>query len=340
MNVSAEELKESSIKILTTVGVPKEDALIVADHLVEANLRGRDSHGVFTRLPRLIKGIKKGTINPRCKIKVIKETPAIALLDGAQGIGQVVSMKATEFAIKKAQELGVGVISVRHSSHVGFLGYYTEHMAKESMVGIALTNTEPAMAPTGGAEPVLGTNPISIGIPTKDKPIVIDMATSVVARGKILDCLHKGQRIKRGWAVDKEGKATEDPIAALEGALMPIAGPKGYCLAFGFDVLTGALAGASTGKDVKGTLHTEEVCTKGDLFVAINPVMFCGLKNFLERVERLKEQVKRCRRALGVDVIYLPGDPEILTREKRMLEGIPVDEKLWSDLIGLLEGVE
>lgn len=335
MNVSAEEIKRMSIKILTAVDVPKEDAIVVTDHFVEANLRGRDSHGVFIRLPRLIKGIKTGTINPRCKVKVVNETPAIALLDGNQGIGQVVSIEAMELAIKKARELGVGAVSVRNSSHVGFLGYYSEYAAKEGMIGIAFTNTEPAMAPTGGAEPVLGTNPISIGVPTKDQPIVIDMATSIVARGKILDYLRKGRRIKKGWALDKEGTVTEDPVAALEGALVPVAGPKGYCLSFGFDVLTGALAGASIGKDVKGTLHTEEVSTKGDLFITINPAMFCSLEDFLDGIERLKEQIKGCRRAPNVDVIYLPGDPEIVTREKRIREGIPVDENSWSNLMEL-----
>ena len=335
MNVYAEELKKISVEILTLAGVSEKDSTIVADHLVEANLRGRDSHGVFIRLPRIIKGIEKGTIKPRCKVKVINETPAIALLDGGNGIGQVVSMKAIRLAIKKAKKLGIGVVGVRRSSHIGFLGYYTEYAANENMIGIVLTNTEPAMAPTGGAEPVLGTNPISIGIPTRDLPIVIDMATSIVSRGKILKCLQRGEKIKKGWAVDKEGEITEDPKAALEGALLPIAGPKGYCLAFGFDVLTGALVGASVGKDVKGTLRTEEVSTKGDLFIAINPSLFCGFENFLERVEQLKKQVKSCKKARGVSVILLPGEPEMLIREKRIAEGIPVDEDSWKNLMEL-----
>ncbi len=331
--MSVEELKRVSIEILTAIGVPRENADVVADHLVEANLRGRDSHGVLLRLPRLIKGIKTGAINPSGKIKLIHETPATALLDGGLGIGQIVSLKAMELAIEKAKEVGIGVVSVRRASHIGFLGYYSEYAAKKGMIGIAFTNTEPAMAPTGGAEPVLGTNPITIGIPTRNAPIVIDMAASVVARGKILDYMRKGRRIEKGWAIDKEGTPTEDPAAALEGALLPIAGPKGYCLAFGFDLLTGALAGASIGKDVKGTLHAEEVSTKGDLFIAINPAAFCGLEEFLDRVERLKEQIKGCRRASGVNAIYLPGEPEIVAREKKMREGIPVNEKLWGNLI-------
>lgn len=332
--VSVEELRRVPIEILTAAGVPEEDAGIVADQLVEANLRGRDSHGVLVRLPRLIEGIRTGAIKPHSKVKVVHETPATALLDGGQGIGQVVSMKAVELALKKAERVGVGVVSVRRSSHIGFLGYYSEYVAKRGMIGITLTNTEPAMAPSGGAQPILGTNPIAIGIPTKDDLILIDMSTSVVARGKILDHLEKGTKIERGWAVDEEGKVTEDPKEALKGALLPIADSKGYCLALGIDVLTGALAGASVGKDVRGTLHTEEVCTKGDLFIVLNPAMFCGLKGFIKRVERLKKQIKSCRKAPGVDMIYLPGErSRRITRERTIREGISVDEKVWRNLI-------
>lgn len=333
--VSVEELRRASLEVLHVAGVPKEDARIVADHLVEANLRGCDSHGVLIRLPRLVKGIRSGAINPSSSVKVIRETSATTLLDGGQGIGQVVSMKAVDIAVEKARDVGVGVVSLRRCSHIGFLGYYSEHVARQGMVGITFTNTEPAMAPTGGAEPIFGTNPIAIGIPTKDYPILIDMSTSVVARGKIIDYMNKGLKIEKGWAIDREGKVTEDPEEALKGALLPIGGPKGYCLALGFDILTGALAGASVGKDVRGTLHAEEVCTKGDLFIAINPDMFCGLEAFMNGVERLKKQIKGCRKAPGVDMIYLPGDPEMITREKRMGEGVPVDEKSWSDLKAL-----
>lgn len=334
--VSAQELKEIAVKILTIVGVPEGDATLIADHLVEADLQGRNSHGVF-RLPAIVRGIKKKAISPRAQVEPIQETAAMALLDAKQGIGQVVSMKAMLLAMEKARHSGIGIVSVRGASHIGFLGYYTEYAAKQGMIGIALTNNEPATAPTGGAEPIHGTNPISIAFPTREEPIVVDMATSVVARGKILLSLQKGQKIPKGWAVDSEGRDTEDPAAALAGSLLPIGGPKGYCLAFAFDILTGALAGASVGVDVKGTVHTEEVCTKGDLFIAIEPQMFCGFESFLDRVERLKEQIKGCKRAPGVSQIYLPGQPEKMTRLKRSQEGIPVNERLWKELVELAQ---
>jgi L-2-hydroxycarboxylate dehydrogenase (NAD+) len=192
------------------------------------------------------------------------------------------------------------------------------------------------MTPPGGAEPILGTNPLAIGIPTKHDAIIIDMSTSVVSRGKILECLQKGLKIKKGWAVDERGEVTEDPEAALRGALLPMAEHKGFCLALGIDVLTGALAGASVGKDVKGTLHAEEFSTKGDFFTVINPDMFCGLRDFLDRVELLKRQIKSCKKAFGTNNIYLPGErSRSIIRNRRMQEGIPVEEKLWNNLIEL-----
>ena len=332
--VSAQELREIAVKVLITIGLLEEDAGLVANHLVEANLRGRDSHGVL-RLPHIVKGIKKKAISTQAQVETVRETAATALLDAKQGIGQVVALKAMHLAIKKAGDIGIGIVSMRNASHIGFIGYYTEYAAKQGMIGVAFCNTESAMAPFGGAEPILGTNPISITFPTREEPIVVDMATSLVARGKIIDLSRKGQRIPKGWAVDSEGRDTEDPVAALAGALLPVGGPKGYCLAFGFDVLAGALAGACVGTDVRGTVHTEEVCTKGDLFIAIDPQKFCGLESFLDRVERLKEQIKACKKAPGVTQIYLPGDPEWITRQKRQQEGIPVDEKLWSEVTEL-----
>lgn len=329
--VTAQELKDTATKILTSAGVTESEAASIADHLAEANLKGRDSHGI-SRLVGLIKGIEKKSINPETSLRVVQETPAMALLDANHSIGQIVALKAMNMAVEKAHKVGIGIVSMRNASHIGFLGYYADQAAKQGMVGIVFTNTEPAMSATGGAEPVLGTNPICIGIPTKTEPMVIDMATSIVARGKIIEYERNDKPIPKGWAIDKEGLDTEDATAALAGSLLPIAGPKGYCLAFAFDILTGALAGAAVGTDVKGTVHPEEVCTKGDLFIAIAPEMFNGSPDFLDKVEHLGEQVKSSKKAPGVTRILLPGDPELMTREKRLQEGIPVNEKLWQQL--------
>ena len=330
-NISAQELKDTATTILTSAGVVKNEAASIADHLVEANLRGRDSHGI-SRLVGLVKGLKNGAIKAETKVTVLQETPAMALLDANHSIGQVVALKATKMAIEKAKKVGIGMVSMRNASHIGFLGYYAEEAAQQGTVGMFFTNTEPAMSAWGGAEPLLGTNPICVGIPTRTEPMLVDMATSVVARGKIMESERNGTPIPKGWAIDKDGSDTEDASAALAGSLLPIAGPKGYCLAFAFDLLTGGLAGASVGRDVKGTAHADEVCTKGDLFMVIDPQCFNGSEDFLGKVEHLGDMAKSSKKAAGVSNILLPGDPELMTREKRMKEGIPLNENLWKQL--------
>ncbi|MBN2567837.1 MAG: Ldh family oxidoreductase [Deltaproteobacteria bacterium] len=329
--ITAQELKDTATSILTSAGVTDSEAALVADHLTEANLKGRDSHGI-SRLVGLVKGLENGAIHAGTNMTILKETPAMALIDANHSIGQIVALKAMDMAIEKAKKVGIGIVSMRNASHIGFLGYYAEKAAKQGTIGILFTNTEPAMSASGGAEPVLGTNPICVGIPTKGEPMVVDMATSVVARGKIMEHERNGKPIPKGWAIDKDGSDTEDPSAALAGSLLPIAGPKGYCLAFAFDLLSGALAGAAVGTDVKGTAHADEVCTKGDLFLAIDPELFNGSQDFLDRVEQLGKQVKSSKKASGVTQILLPGDPELTTKEKRLKEGIAINEKLWQQL--------
>ncbi|MEW6408520.1 MAG: Ldh family oxidoreductase, partial [Nitrospirota bacterium] len=216
--------------------------------------------------------------------------------------------------------------------------YYTEIMAKKGMIGICMTNTEPGMAPYGAAEKILGTNPLSIAVPTRDHPMILDMSTSVVARGKIVLAMEKGGGIPEGWAINKDGEITTDPIEALEGALLPFGGAKGSGLAIMVDILTGALSGSSVGKGVKGTFDMEHEGTKGDLFLAIDPANFGDYECFLDKVEDLKNQIKQAKKAKGVDEIFLPGEVEYLTRERKLKEGIPLREELIEELKKLKEG--
>lgn len=333
--LSLEELKKTMGEVLEKYGVPPKDAGIVSDHFAVAELWGRSSHGAL-RLPILIRGIKTGTINPRAEPKLVKETLAAALIDGDYGIGQVVSIRAMDLAIEKARSVGVGLISVRKTSHIGMLGYYVDYAARKGMISLAFTNAEPSVAPFGGAEPIFGTNPIAVGIPSRDEPIILDMATSVVARGRIIEALKAGKGIPKGWALDKTGKETEDPKEALEGVLLPIAGPKGYGLAMIVDILSGALSGASVGRDVTGTtFQIDRYPTKGDLFIAIDPEALVGKEEFLDRVERLKEQIRRCRPAVGFNRVLLPGEPEFIKRGEHLARGIRIEDKVWEEILAL-----
>lgn len=331
ISIKREDLLILSKKILMSRGVPEKDSNVVSDALVEANLRGHDSHGVI-RIPKWIIGIEAGAINPLCKVKEIRETCGVALLDGDHGLGPVVGIKASSVAVCKAKKIGISLVSVRKASHLGMLAYYTEFMAKKGMIGICMTNTEPGVAPYGGAEKILGTNPLSIAVPTRGNLIILDMSTSMVARGKIVLAIEKGEEIPEGWAIDKDGKITKNPKKALEGALLPFGGAKGSGLAIMVDILTGALAGASIGKNVRGTFDMRYEGTKGDLFMSIDPSILTDFETFLNSIDNLKGQIKQAKKRKGADEIFLPGEIEYFTREKRLKEGIPLKERLFKEL--------
>lgn len=337
IKIEHKTLRSLSKKIFMERGVCRDDAVIVVDVLVEANLRGHDSHGVI-RIPKWIAGLDVGAINAMAKVVTVRETQASALLDGDRGLGPVVGIKASNLSIDRAKKLGVGLIVIRKASHIGMLGYYTEYMAKHGVIGICMTNSESGMAPFGTIEKILGTNPLSIGVPSRNRPLILDMSTSVAARGKIVVAREKAEKIPEGWALNKSGYPTTDPEEALDGVLLPFGGVKGSGLAIMVDILTGALSGESVGKNVRGTYDMEQEGTKGDLFMAINPSMFTDLERFLESVDNLKNQVKHAKKAPGTEQILLPGELEYLTREKRSKEGIPLSEKLYSTLIDLKGG--
>jgi LDH2 family malate/lactate/ureidoglycolate dehydrogenase len=237
--VPAGALLEACGRILEKVGVPPEQARIIAEVTVEADLRGIGSHGLL-RLPAYVHRVQAGLMAADTQLKVVRERGATVLLDAQGGFGQVAGVYAMNQAIERARQHGVGFVAVRNANHFGIAAYYTMMALPHRMIGIAATNAAPSMAAWGGTTPVLGTNPISVAIPTgQDVDIVLDMASSVVARGKIRAAATKGERIPLGWALDAEGRPTEDPQAALKGTLLPIGGPKGYGLALVVDVLAG-----------------------------------------------------------------------------------------------------
>ncbi len=331
ITVTSEELLNLAQTIFVAKGVPELEADLVADALVEANLRGHDSHGVI-RIPKWANGLEAGAISPIAKVETIRETDASALLDGGRALGPVVAIKASEMAILKARSVGIAIVVLRKASHIGMLGYYTEYMAKRGVIGLCMTNTESGMAPFGTSDKILGTNPLSIGVPTREFPMILDMSTSVVARGKIVVAMENGEKIPLGWALNKDGDPTTDPKEALDGVLLPLGGMKGSGLAIMVDILTGALAGQAVGKDVRGTFDMQHAGTKGDTFVAIDPSFFTDTQKFLDTVENLKKQIKGATKAKGVDRVLLPGEYEYLTRKKRCKEGIQIRRELFMTL--------
>lgn len=312
-------------EILKKLGASEEDQKLVAEATVDADLKGFTSHGLG-RFPQYLISIKSGTINLEDNITIEKETPAMALIDGNSGFGQAVSYKAMQIAIKKAKEVGIGCVGVHNTNHFGVTGFYSDLALRENCIGLVIANTDPAIAPLGGSKALIGTNPIALGIPS-DSYITVDMATSVTARGKIIESKRKGIELPDGWALDKDGKPTNDPTEALEGSILPFGGFKGYALSLLIEILTGPLVQAEYGLGVTGTASPEKDCTKGDLYIVIDPSKFGDFDEFKANTEDFISQV----RATGENVA-VPGDLEVKRIADSEANGIIIDEKLYEQL--------
>jgi LDH2 family malate/lactate/ureidoglycolate dehydrogenase len=338
---SADGLKAVAISLLEATGVPDCDAELVADSLLEANLRGVDSHGI-QHLGIYVERIRRGLVELHPTFPVLKQSNSTALIDGENALGQVAAMRALELAMAKAKEPGLALVGVRNINHCGMLAYYTMRAAREGLVGFACCNGPVNMAPWGGKDKLLSNNPICVAIPSADKPsIVLDMANSVVAKGKLYAARSKGEHIPEGWALDKHGNPTTDPTAALDGgSLLPMGGYKGYGLALVMDVLAGLLTGSGYSRQV-GSLHHELTrgMNLGLLMGALNVESFMPLSLFRRLVDGYIEQMRNSVPAPGFDRVYLPGELESQTRARRGTEGIPVPQKVWEALVMTGQGV-
>jgi LDH2 family malate/lactate/ureidoglycolate dehydrogenase len=340
MRIQPQRLKEISIEILRGLNAADHEAELVAECLVRAEMRGIDTHGVqFLKL--LSDRVDGRVIRIPTELQVVREDGVTSILDGGNGLGQVAAHRAMRMSIQKARNFGVGVTLIRNTNHIGILAFYTSLAAEEGMVGIVMSNSAPSMPPWGGAEPFLGTNPLSFAIPGgKEGPVVLDMSSSVVARGKIRRADRTKEAIPLGWALDETGAPTTDPTAALKGTLLPIGGPKGYGLALMIDVLAGMLSGSSYGPNVK-TFHQPLGPTGiGVLSMAIDIEKFMPLNQFKQLMESYVESIKQSKKAKGVSRIYLPGEIELEKERKSLDEGIPLSDATVTSLNQLLEKVK
>ena len=337
MKIQAGRLREVSVQILKGLNATQDEAELVADCLVRAEMRGIDTHGVhFLKL--LSDRIDAHMIHIPTPLKVIREDNTTAILDGGNGLGQVAAHRAMRMSIQKARNFGVGITLVRNTNHIGILAFYTPMAAEEGMVGIVMSNSAPSMSPWGGAEPFLGTNPISIAIPGGEEgAVVLDMSSSVVARGKIRRAQRMKERIPLGWALDDTGTPTTDPVAALKGSLLPIGGPKGYGLALMIDVLAGLLSGSQYGPEVK-TFHQPLGPTGIGVFtMAIDIERFMPLHQFKDLMTSYAKSIKKTKKAKEVSQIYLPGEIELEKEKKSITEGIELDSTVVKSLNELLQ---
>lgn len=326
--VAADVLIEACEQVLEKAGVPRGQAEMIAQVVVEGDLRGVGSHGVL-RLPAYVHRVQAGLMTAATEVKVVQGRGGTALLDAQAGFGQVAGIHAMNHAIEGAREHGVGVAAVRNANHIGIAAYYAMMALPHKMIGMATTNAAPSMAAWGGTAAVLGTNPICVAIPTgQDVDIVLDMASSVVARGKIRFAASKGDRIPLGWALDADGCPTEDPEAALRGTLLPIGGPKGYGLALVVDVLAGVLTGSDYGVHLSSVHDLSCRASVGFVMQAVDITAFADWEEYEKHMQSLIGEIRNSPRAQGVDRIFLPGEIEWLKWRERKQSGIPMPIKI------------
>ena len=335
--LTVKELTNLSVGILEAAGATKQEARIVTDSLVRANLAGVDSHGVL-RLASYVQGLRNGIIKPGTRMEVVKETQSSLLIDGNWGFGQVICSETMSKVITKAREGGVAAAGVFNCNHIGRLADYTQMAIEQNMIGFITVNSDPCVAPYGGRKIVLSTNPVSYGIPAgQEMPIIVDFATSVAAEGKVQAALAKGQLLPLGWILDSKGRPSTNPAdlyepplppvqAKLAGALLPAGGYKGYGLGLVIEILAGALTGSGCSEDVTSGL------TNGVFMQVLNIEKFVPLQMFKERVDKLIRLIKSTSLAEGFDEILIPGEPEYREQQRRTKTGIPIPEQGWATL--------
>jgi L-2-hydroxycarboxylate dehydrogenase (NAD+) len=332
-----ERLQEFSKRVFLHFGVPEDDARLAAEVLASSDLRGIDSHGV-ARLHCYFDMLSLGRINPKPELKILRESPSTATVDGDNGLGLVVGPKANEIAMDKAGEAGTGWVSVSNTNHYGIAGYYPLKALEKDLIGWSMTNTTKLVAPLWGAERMLGTNPIAIAFPGKEEPpIVIDMATCAAAYGKIEIAKRKGEKLPEGWAVDSEGHHTDDPEAMIEGGgLLPLGsdrergGHKGYGLALMVDVLCCVLSGANWGPYAPPFAVRQYIPEKqvgkgiGHFFGAMRIDAFIDPDEFKTQIDAYRRELLATKPAPGTEGPIIPGDPEREAEAIRSKEGIPL----------------
>ncbi|MGG0821322.1 ureidoglycolate dehydrogenase [Paenibacillus turicensis] len=329
VRVSSEQLHELIKKKLMRAGLKEEQAQETANHLVFADLSGIHSHGAV-RVEYYAERINKGGINLEPKLEFEQTGPSTAIFHGDNTQGHYAANLALEPTIKMAKESGVAVVGLSRVGHTGMLSYYVKKIAEQNLIAISMCQSDPMVVPFGGAETYYGTNPIAFGAPSNgENPLIIDMATTVQAWGKILDARSKGKSIPDTWAVDKDGAPTTDPNKV--NGLLPIAGPKGYGLMMMVDILSGVLLGLPFGKEVSSMYHNlHEGRNLGQIFIIIDPERFVGAELFKQYISRSMKELNEIKPAKGFDRVLYPGQISQEQYVKNLKDGIDIPESIIS----------
>ncbi|PHY05722.1 MAG: lactate dehydrogenase [Alcaligenaceae bacterium] len=326
-------LQQLAAEVYQSVGVPAQDAQLAADTLVQADLWGHQSHGLL-RLGWYVARLKSGAMKAVTQTSLEVDAGAICVMDGHDGIGQVITRQAVDQAVTRAKLHGVGVVSIRNSNHFGTCMYYTRIAAEQGCVMLLMSNAGPNMAPWGGLKKKIGTNPWSIAVPGGDYgPIVMDMANSGVARGKIYLANNRNEEIPPHWAVDAAGRPTTDPKAALEGFILPMAGHKGYVMGVMVDILSGVLSGSQFLDKVHGPYDPVNRSGAGHLMVALNVAAFQPLSDFHQKIDQYVRSLKDVPLAAGHEQVFYPGELEKQADTDNRARGLALPADTVADVV-------
>lgn len=326
--LKAEEVRITAEQALSRAGVQSNRAAMQVDLWLDAELRGVPSHGLL-RLERLVQRIEKNLADPHAVGVHEWRGSSFLAVDGQNGLGPVVANAALEEITARAKETGIAVAAIANSQHIGMLAWYAERVARRGQVALVLSTSEALVHPWGGRKALLGTNPISIGIPTGEPdPFVMDTATSIVSMGEIHDRAHRGEAIPPEWALDEDGNPTIDAEAAKRGAIAPFGQAKGYALGLAFELLVASLAGAALGTEVHGTLDADHLSNKGDVFIVVDRARTDGLSAYLELIRHAEP-------ASGFRSVLVPGERGRALRAERLKHGVPIADAVWERVTAL-----
>jgi LDH2 family malate/lactate/ureidoglycolate dehydrogenase len=337
-------LKQFCEQVLESMGMNELNRRVLADSLVKANLEGVDSHGL-SRLAIYAKRFGDGRMNMNPDVGFERRSASVLAVDGDNGLGHIVSYRALVEGIEMAKSSGMAAISVKNSNHFGTASYFCQLVCEHNMACIAFTNSPPGVAPWGGKSSFFGTNPIAFGFPTgNDQPVIVDLSTSIVARGKIILAAKQGSEIPDGWAIDENGLPTTDPKEALRGSVLPLGGAKGSALALAVEILTGVISGAAFGPHVKNMYDENEAggSNIGHFFILMDIEKFLNLESYFTSINELLQEMKEVPAVPGVDEIRYPGERRKRSRDKGIQEGISLSGNVEAELrmLGKLYGVE
>ncbi len=332
--VPVEPLRELTRQLLRTTDLTPEDADIIAEALITSELRNLQGQGQgVRRVSAYLDRVNERLLDPAAPLEIVKESPALTLVDAHNGAGTVVAVKAMRMAIEKAKVCGVGMTLVRHSTHFGSASFSASQALAAGCIGVSMTNAGPEMAPWGGIDPILGTNPWAVAIPTgdgpDDMPIILDMAITMAGKGMMRWLMRDGKKMPLTWAITREGEFTDDPAAAMDGTLLPMGEYKGYGLSLITDVLTGVLGAGAFGSALYADPARQDV---GHQFIAYDIEWFMPRAEFYARLADFIAMVKGSRTRPDVEEILLPGELEWRRMQAKKQSGVPVDPEIYAEL--------